>query len=583
MEILLITIGIVELLFLLKLDKFTVERYKKYIPVLICYILSVIVNLIILSKIQYINDLIEVAKSPITIKITILLVSMVLALLYNPIFVMIMQKIRERRLVKKLEKEYNNVEQYEYYRDIIKNVPLAIIAYVNNKKINVKDMTVAILLNLQHKGNIEINENEIILKNISNIMPYEKLVLDRIKDNKYTEKEFEKQFKNILKEDLFLSGYIRYADSGKANIAYIMEMIMAWIIIYILSTILILARNNEMIFMIMSAYFFTFLSIPIYKFIQKRINLIYRTRKTFEIKAKMKGLKKYIKEYSNINNSDIDIINLYDDFVIYAIIFNMPGKLDDDAKEMYNKTKNMIINFKKSNKDAEIALNVDIRLKKYIDKNILNRYDENNIGGHGREHINTVIKRSFELASEFGLELNANMVYTIAAFHDLGYKSNAEEHERVSSEMFLEDKKIKKFFRKVDRQVIAEAIVDHRASLEYEARSVYGKLVSSADREVSVENMLERSVNFQAQKHKAENPTIGEVIDYSYKKLSSKYGKGGYAKMYYPDQKYKDYLSNMQEILEDKNKFIEAELKIMKEKLNMNIDESSLKNKFFNK
>ena len=49
---------------------------------------------------------------------------------------------------------------------------------------------------------------------------------------------------------------------------------------------------------------------------------------------------------------------------------------------------------------------------------------------------------------------------------------------------------MKKFFKEEQRKIIAEAIVDHRASLEYEARSIYGKIVSSADREISVQNML---------------------------------------------------------------------------------------------
>lgn len=202
-------------------------------------------------------------------------------------------------------------------------------------------------------------------------------------------------------------------------------------------------------------------------------------------------------------------------------------------------------------------------LKKYIEENIMTQYDTNNVGGHGRAHIETVIARSFELAETFNLDVNPDMVYVIAAFHDIGYRVNPDEHEAVSSQMFLQDKNIQKFFSEDEIRVIAEAIVDHRASLEYEARSVYGKLVSSADREVSVENMLERSVNFQADKHRAENPTDLQVIDYSFKKLSSKYGKGGYAKMYYPDEKYTNYLNRMQEILEDKDKFVQAELAII--------------------
>lgn len=206
-------------------------------------------------------------------------------------------------------------------------------------------------------------------------------------------------------------------------------------------------------------------------------------------------------------------------------------------------------------------------LKKYIEETIMKKYDENNIGGHGKEHIETVINRSFELKKEFNLNLDDEKIYVIAAYHDIGYKENPDEHERVSSEIFLKDEKMKEFFpNEEDRIMMSEAIVDHRASLEYEARSEYGKLVSSADREISVENMLKRSVNFQRDKHKAENPTDLEVIEYSYKKLSSKYGKGGYAKMYYPDKKYKDYLKEMQELIENKDLFVKRELEIINQK-----------------
>lgn len=212
---------------------------------------------------------------------------------------------------------------------------------------------------------------------------------------------------------------------------------------------------------------------------------------------------------------------------------------------------------------------IDIELKNYIENNILPLYDSN-IGGHGIDHINFVINRSFELVKEFKLDVDLNMVYVIAAFHDIGYKTNPDEHEEVSSQMFMNNQDMKKFFNDEQISAIADAIVDHRASLEYEARSIYGKIVSSADREISVRNMLERSIDFQKDKHKDENPTTIEVINYSYKKLSSKYGKSGYAKMYFKDKKYLDYLNEIQEILENKDKFIEAELEIINSKKQKN-------------
>ena len=229
---------------------------------------------------------------------------------------------------------------------------------------------------------------------------------------------------------------------------------------------------------------------------------------------------------------------------------------------------------------------INKNLEEYIENNVLPQYDTNNVGGHGKEHIETVINRSFEIVNEFHLDVNKDMVYTIAAFHDIGYRENPDQHEEVSSEKFKQDEEMERFFNVEERKIIAEAIVDHRASLEYEARSIYGKIVSSADRETSVENMLTRSILYQAivssadretsvenmltrsilyqaDKHKAENPSE-QVIEYSYKKLSSKYGKGGYAKMYYPDEKYKNYLDKMQELLENKEKFIEAERNLAK-------------------
>ena len=196
----------------------------------------------------------------------------------------------------------------------------------------------------------------------------------------------------------------------------------------------------------------------------------------------------------------------------------------------------------------------------YVEEKVLPLYDTN-IGGHGRDHILTVIMRSFEIKKEFKLKLKDKLILIIAAYHDIGYKKDPDNHEQVSSEMFLADKEIQKFLETDEIKIVAEAIVDHRASLEYEARSEYGKLVSSADRETSVENMLKRSFLYQADKHADENPTIEQVIEYSFKKLTKKFGKDGYAKMYFPDKKYTEYLKEMQELLENKDKFIAREMK----------------------
>ena len=207
-------------------------------------------------------------------------------------------------------------------------------------------------------------------------------------------------------------------------------------------------------------------------------------------------------------------------------------------------------------------MKVNPKITKYIEENILTKYSKNNYGGHGKDHILEVIKRSFEIIDEFNLDVNHDIIYVVAAYHDIGYQENPDEHESVSSQLFLDDENIKNFFNAEEIQIISEAIVDHRASLEYEARSIYGKIVSSADRETSVERMLLRSLLYQTERHASKTTTINDIIEASYKKLSRKKKKNGYAKMYYPDQKYKDYLTEMQELLNNKEKFHERELNL---------------------
>lgn len=198
---------------------------------------------------------------------------------------------------------------------------------------------------------------------------------------------------------------------------------------------------------------------------------------------------------------------------------------------------------------------IDKELYKYLNSEILPKYNHN-IGGHDISHIEYVINRCFELIDEFKLDVNYNMIYTIAMFHDIGYMSDPENHEQVSADMFLKDEFINEFFNSDEINTMYEAIIDHRASLEYEARSLYGKIVSSADRETSVENMLIRSLKYQKDKHHAENPTLEDIIDYSYSKLNSKYSKNdGYAKMYFKDKKYLKFVDNINLLLENKELF----------------------------
>ena len=201
-------------------------------------------------------------------------------------------------------------------------------------------------------------------------------------------------------------------------------------------------------------------------------------------------------------------------------------------------------------------MNINKELKKYIEENIFPEYDKNE-KGHGIDHIKYVIDRSFELVKENKLDVNLDMVYAIAAYHDIGHHIDSKKHEIISAEIMSKDKNLSNFFSKEELTIIKEAIEDHRASKKDEPRSIYGRIVSSADRNNKVEVCLKRTYTYG----KKLNPsaTDSELFLRAYDVLVNKFGEGGYAKFYFKDKKYEDFLKEIRKLLKDKNKYIEAQ------------------------
>ena len=134
-------------------------------------------------------------------------------------------------------------------------------------------------------------------------------------------------------------------------------------------------------------------------------------------------------------------------------------------------------------------------LIKYTEENIFPEYSKNE-SGHGIDHIKYVIKRSFDIVSQNKLDVNLDMVYIIAAYHDIGHHIDSKNHEKVSAEIMSKDKELERFFNDEELKIIKEAIEDHRASSDHEPRSIYGRIVSSADRNNTVEDCLRRTYTY---------------------------------------------------------------------------------------
>lgn len=194
---------------------------------------------------------------------------------------------------------------------------------------------------------------------------------------------------------------------------------------------------------------------------------------------------------------------------------------------------------------------INIQLKKYIFDEIFPLYERND-SGHQIDHIQYVINRSLEFAFQFK-DINLNMVYAVACFHDLAHYIDKDRHEVLSAELFYNNAKMKEFFTDEQRVIIKEAIEDHRASLESIPRSCYGKIISSVDRNVNITSSLKR-VHAYTIKHYPELD-LDEMIHRAYQYINRKFGENGYAKSYCVDLEFEDFKKNVKELLLDYYKF----------------------------
>ena len=199
-------------------------------------------------------------------------------------------------------------------------------------------------------------------------------------------------------------------------------------------------------------------------------------------------------------------------------------------------------------------------LVKYIENEVFQKYDKNK-QGHRIKHIEIVIKRSLELAKDYDVDLN--MVYTIASYHDLGHYIDRKTHEIISAKMFMQDEKIRQWFTDEQITIIKEAIEDRRASSNHELRTIYGKIISTADRTIiDIDNTIKRTYSYG--KRNYINLSEEEQIERVFQHLTEKYGENGYAKVYLEDKEFEDALEKLRQALSNKEEFIKRVKKVAK-------------------
>jgi len=108
-----------------------------------------------------------------------------------------------------------------------------------------------------------------------------------------------------------------------------------------------------------------------------------------------------------------------------------------------------------------IACGVNPALVDYVEHKILPGYAAFD-KAHREDHVRMVIGQSLKIARHLG-DTDIDMVYAIAAFHDLGLCNGRENHHNDSGRIILADPFLAGHFSPAQLQIMAQAAADHRA------------------------------------------------------------------------------------------------------------------------
>ena len=101
-------------------------------------------------------------------------------------------------------------------------------------------------------------------------------------------------------------------------------------------------------------------------------------------------------------------------------------------------------------------MTINKNLEIYIKNEILPQYEKND-SGHSLPHIDYVLKRCFKFSEQFE-NIDFNMLFAIAAFHDIAHHIDKKNHEKLSADIFYNNEKMKEFFTESERILIKEIL-----------------------------------------------------------------------------------------------------------------------------
>lgn len=306
----------------------------KEIFMYICVFMIIVIPIIMII---YIEENYELSQYLLIVNILILIITPIYYIIYN---------IREKRKTKNAEEKIiiKNID-FKYYRDIIEKYSPATLSFILDGMEFDKDLAASIIY-LINKGYLELKQDNKITRtdkdnsglskdlkiicnsDVNHLLACRRLKNKNIKEQQeaYIASQTNRQWMEQVEKEAEEDGLV--IERKKYKITSILS------ILCIIETVYTLTIKNYGLFFFSIFLFFllVFLKMSAYD-----KNKWVKTQKGYELYSRIVGLKNYIKDFSTLSEKELKEIEIWEDYLIYAIIFNNTSKLNKDALELYKK------------------------------------------------------------------------------------------------------------------------------------------------------------------------------------------------------------------------------------------------------
>ncbi len=237
-----------------------------------------------------------------------------------------------------------------YYRDIISKYSPAVLSYIDDFKLEEKDI-VATLMSLELKQKLTIKDGiKIINDSEENLDENEKYIFKKLKNNTLKNINMLEFEEKVIKDCLDYNLLEENKDINKKIIKKVFFSVCIYILIvagfFNFPTFYnnIPNKNIAILFLpVMFILFFIMIILPFSTIVyiksyyrMNKQNPYIRNKKARNINKKLEGLRKYMKDFSQLSKSQYNEIVLWEDYLIYSVILGQNSKIVKEIMKKIN-------------------------------------------------------------------------------------------------------------------------------------------------------------------------------------------------------------------------------------------------------